>query len=52
MAPEVISHKYDEKCDLWSIGIILYELLSGDVPFYSTLEKDTINKILNEDLDL
>lgn len=34
MAPEMIlKKKYNNKSDLWSVGIILYELLTGDVPF-------------------
>ena len=33
MAPEIIRRKYDEKCDLWSIGVIMYILLTGRPPF-------------------
>lgn len=34
MAPEILQHKkYDAKVDLWSIGIILYEMLSAEPPF-------------------
>ena len=32
MAPEVVAGMYNEKCDLWSCGIILYVLISGKSP--------------------
>ena len=34
MAPEIINKKeYDIKSDLWSVGVILYEMVYGQVPY-------------------
>ena len=47
MAPEVINGSYDRSCDLWSVGIIAYILLSGRPPFNGPDDKTIIKKIRN-----
>lgn len=46
MAPEISrKKKYDAKSDLWSVGIILYEMLSGIPPFNARNLIDLLKKI-------
>jgi len=33
VAPEIIKGSYNEKCDIWAVGVITFLLLSGDTPF-------------------
>lgn len=33
IAPEVWRASYDQKCDLWAVGVMAYELLNGSPPF-------------------
>lgn len=43
MAPEIYSGLYNEKCDIWSLGVILYILLNGSPPFGGNSDFDIMN---------
>ena len=45
IAPEVLKHDYNNKCDIWSIGVILYILLVGYPPFKAKNKNELFNKI-------
>jgi serine/threonine protein kinase len=48
MAPEIMMNKhYTNKVDLWSVGIIIYQLLFKTLPFRARNEKDLLINILN-----
>src|SRR3954471_8341826 len=46
MAPEIASGKYNKPIDVYSIGVILYEMLTGHVPF----EGETVGEVLMKHL--
>ncbi|OHS98510.1 AGC family protein kinase [Tritrichomonas foetus] len=49
MAPELVQEQpYDEKVDIWSLGVILYELYYGKPPFFTNSIYKLIQMIVNE----
>ena len=45
IAPEVLVSQYDEKCDLWSVGVLMYILLANIPPFDGSDEKEIIKNV-------
>lgn len=49
MAPEIIKcNEYSIKTDLWSIGVVFYEMLIGRLPYKAKTHIELINKIESE----
>lgn len=47
LSPEVYDGKYAEGSDLWSVGVVMYELASGELPWTTTNEMQYYNVIVN-----
>jgi len=52
IAPEVLKKKYNEKCDLWSCGVIMYILLSARPPFGGEDDNDIMERVAIGEYDL
>lgn len=45
VAPEVLKQNYNEKCDIWSVGVLLYYMLSKTFPFEGPNNTEIIERI-------
>ena len=51
IAPEVLKGSYTTQCDTWSMGVVLYIMLSGKPPFGGQNNNEILNKVLTGSYD-
>lgn len=51
MAPEVLEGHYGPQVDMWSVGVMLYQLISGILPFEATNQAKLFKKIKENQWD-
>jgi p90 ribosomal S6 kinase len=53
MSPEVVNRKgHTFAADWWSFGVLMYEMLTGNLPFHGSNRQDTMNQILKTKLGM
>ena len=50
MSPQVLKNSYNEKCDVWSVGILAYYMLFRKNPFIANSRKAKAAEILKGDI--
>ncbi|CAM9591447.1 unnamed protein product [Discosporangium mesarthrocarpum] len=52
VAPEVLMGSYGPKCDMWSMGVIAYMMVSGAPPFWGNGDSQVRAKIVRAEYDM
>lgn len=45
VAPEVLAKNYDQRCDIWSLGVLLYIITTAAPPFQGENDSEIIDNV-------
>ena len=45
ISPDVLNGEYGKECDIWSLGVVFYMMMTGKYPFDGSNRADVFNKI-------
>jgi calcium-dependent protein kinase len=51
ISPEVLYGEYGNECDIWSLGVVLFMILSGKYPFDGSGRAELFGKIQNSNFE-
>ena len=51
IAPEVIKGEYNQKCDIWSAGIIMFTMIMKRVPFDGDRDQEVIERVIKNNIN-
>ena len=52
IAPEVLTYTYGKECDIWSLGVCMYQLLTSKMPFNARDQDSLFKKIKKGAFDM
>ena len=52
MAPEIGAGRYDRSVDIYALGVLLYEMITGQVPFFGSSPAEVLMKHMTADAEL
>jgi calcium-dependent protein kinase len=45
VSPEILNKNYDERCDIWALGILLHIMTTATAPFTGDTDEEILHKI-------